>query len=78
MSKRPREEEQEGQADAAETTQEESSDVPLSKKVRIIQRVGPELEVSLPLPSGHDHTQFVAQLFPVWLHGCLVLFCRKR
>ncbi|XP_023662175.1 nucleoprotein TPR isoform X2 [Paramormyrops kingsleyae] len=44
MSKRPREEEQEGQADAAETTQEESSDVPLSKKVRIIQRVGPELE----------------------------------
>uniref|UniRef100_A0A3B3T983 Nucleoprotein TPR n=1 Tax=Paramormyrops kingsleyae TaxID=1676925 RepID=A0A3B3T983_9TELE len=64
MSKRPREEEQEGQADAAETTQEESSDVPLSKKVRIIQRVGPELEVSSPPPPGHGPTQFVAQLFP--------------
>ncbi|XP_048845940.1 nucleoprotein TPR isoform X2 [Brienomyrus brachyistius] len=44
MSKRPREEEQEGQTDTAETTQEESTDVPLSKKVRIIQRVDPEPE----------------------------------
>ncbi|KAJ8277980.1 hypothetical protein GJAV_G00082380 [Gymnothorax javanicus] len=45
MSKRPRDEELESSTDNTETTQEESSEPPIAKKLRIIQRVGPEEEV---------------------------------
>lgn len=42
MSKRPRGEEEDAAADA-ETTQEDPSRAPALKKVRIIQRVDPEV-----------------------------------
>ncbi|XP_061093863.1 translocated promoter region b, nuclear basket protein isoform X2 [Conger conger] len=45
VPKRPRDEEQESSADNTETTQEDSSEPPIPKKLRIIQRVGPEEEV---------------------------------
>ncbi|MGH0125478.1 UNVERIFIED_CONTAM: hypothetical protein FKN15_054575 [Acipenser sinensis] len=45
LSKRPREEEDENTTDVTEPVQEETGDQPLPKKLRIIQRVGPEEEV---------------------------------
>ncbi|XP_064188203.1 translocated promoter region b, nuclear basket protein isoform X2 [Anguilla rostrata] len=45
VPKRPREEEQESPADNTETVQEDPSEPPIPKKLRIIQRVGPEEEV---------------------------------
>ena len=45
MSKRPREEEQETSTMVTETDapQEDASEPPMPKKLRIIQRVGPEV-----------------------------------
>lgn len=43
MSKRPREEEDAAVVADTETTQEDPSRAPVPKKVRIIQRVGPEV-----------------------------------
>ncbi|KAJ8376133.1 hypothetical protein SKAU_G00067130 [Synaphobranchus kaupii] len=45
LPKRPRDEEQESSADNTETTQEDPSEPPIPKKLRIVQRVGPEEEV---------------------------------
>ncbi|XP_036378661.1 translocated promoter region b, nuclear basket protein isoform X2 [Megalops cyprinoides] len=45
VPKRPRDEEQESSTDNTETTQEEPGEPPIPKKLRIIQRVGPEEEV---------------------------------
>ncbi|KAL4635951.1 nucleoprotein TPR-like [Arapaima gigas] len=47
MSKRPRDEEQESPAEAVETTQEEPAEMPIPKKLRIIQRVNPEEDVAI-------------------------------
>uniref|UniRef100_A0A8C9R977 Nucleoprotein TPR n=1 Tax=Scleropages formosus TaxID=113540 RepID=A0A8C9R977_SCLFO len=47
ITKRPRDEEQESPAEAVEATQEEPAELPVPKKLRIIQRVGPEFMVSL-------------------------------
>lgn len=43
MSKRPREDEDAAVVADTETTQEDPSRAPVSKKVRIIQRVDPEV-----------------------------------
>lgn len=43
MSKRPRDEEDAAVVADTETNQEDPSRAPVSKKVRIIQRVGPEV-----------------------------------
>uniref|UniRef100_A0A8C9WPJ3 Nucleoprotein TPR n=1 Tax=Scleropages formosus TaxID=113540 RepID=A0A8C9WPJ3_SCLFO len=43
ITKRPRDEEQESPAEAVEATQEEPAELPVPKKLRIIQRVGPEV-----------------------------------
>lgn len=43
MSKRPRDDEDAAVVADTETNQEEPSRAPVSKKVRIIQRVGPEV-----------------------------------
>lgn len=43
VPKRPRDEEQESSVDNTETTQEDPSEPPIPKKLRIIQRVGPEV-----------------------------------
>lgn len=46
MSKRPREEEETASVVAdTEATQEDTSRAPISKKLRIIQRVGPEVRL---------------------------------
>ncbi|XP_026179071.1 translocated promoter region b, nuclear basket protein isoform X2 [Mastacembelus armatus] len=45
MSKRPREEEESTMVTDTESTQEDTSRAPIPKKLRIIQRVGPEEEV---------------------------------
>lgn len=45
MSKRPRDDEDAAVVADTETNQEDPSRAPLSKKVRIIQRVGPEVRV---------------------------------
>uniref|UniRef100_A0A8C9VNW0 Nucleoprotein TPR n=1 Tax=Scleropages formosus TaxID=113540 RepID=A0A8C9VNW0_SCLFO len=47
ITKRPRDEEQESPAEAVEATQEEPAELPVPKKLRIIQRVGPEEEVAV-------------------------------
>lgn len=49
MSKRPREEEQDNSTVTdTETPQEDSSEPPIPKKLRIIQRVGPEVSPETP------------------------------
>ncbi|KAK1164025.1 hypothetical protein AOXY_G16008 [Acipenser oxyrinchus oxyrinchus] len=69
LSKRPREEEEENTTDVAEPVQEETGDQPLPKKLRIIQRVGPEEEVlaestdiEIETPAEGQESQEPAQL----------------
>lgn len=52
MSKRPRDEEESAAlVTDTEATQDDTSRAPISKKLRIIQRVGPEVETVMPQTS---------------------------
>uniref|UniRef100_A0A8C9V0G5 Nucleoprotein TPR n=1 Tax=Scleropages formosus TaxID=113540 RepID=A0A8C9V0G5_SCLFO len=63
---RPRDEEQESPAEAVEATQEEPAELPVPKKLRIIQRVGPELPAEVEyVPALEDgEAEVVARAVP--------------